>query len=173
MVAAIRAGVEQDGCDGVLLLHGTDTLAYSAAALSFPITRPAGTGSAQRLNAPGRRRRQRCLGQSIRCHARAAGGCYAGRAAVLSMAHCCTARGSASCACDAFDAFHVLPRQRHSARAKSLPARIDYRQPRQPVNLAVIAVLPWHPSEPRPRITQQRRAGLIVGVLRQRHRPSG
>src|SRR3990167_6388264 len=35
MVAAIRAGVEQDGCDGVLLLHGTDTLAYSAAALSF------------------------------------------------------------------------------------------------------------------------------------------
>ena len=35
MVAASSAGVEQDGCDGVLLLHGTDTLAYSAAALSF------------------------------------------------------------------------------------------------------------------------------------------
>src|SRR5690606_28382499 len=35
MVAAIRAGIEQDSCDGVLLLHGTDTLAYSAAALSF------------------------------------------------------------------------------------------------------------------------------------------
>ena len=35
MVAAIRAGIGQDGCDGVLLLHGTDTLAYSAAALSF------------------------------------------------------------------------------------------------------------------------------------------
>ena len=35
MVAAIRSGIEQNGCDGVLLLHGTDTLAYSAAALGF------------------------------------------------------------------------------------------------------------------------------------------
>ena len=35
MVEAIRAGVEQDNCDAVLVLHGTDTLAYSAAALSF------------------------------------------------------------------------------------------------------------------------------------------
>ena len=35
MVAAIRQAVEQDGCDAVLVLHGTDTLAYSAAALSF------------------------------------------------------------------------------------------------------------------------------------------
>jgi hypothetical protein len=35
MCAAIVAGVDEHGCDGVLLLHGTDTLAYSAAALSF------------------------------------------------------------------------------------------------------------------------------------------
>lgn len=32
---AIVRAVEVDGCDAVLLLHGTDTLAYSAAALSF------------------------------------------------------------------------------------------------------------------------------------------
>ncbi len=35
MREAIVAAVERDGCDAVLLLHGTDTLAYSAAALSF------------------------------------------------------------------------------------------------------------------------------------------
>lgn len=32
---AIVHAVEQGGHDGVLVLHGTDTLAYSAAALSF------------------------------------------------------------------------------------------------------------------------------------------
>ena len=44
---------------------------------------------------------------------------------------------------DAFDAFHVLPRQRQSPRAESIPANIDYRQPRQPVNLGV---LPFYPG---------------------------
>lgn len=35
MCEAIVSAVEGDGCDAILLLHGTDTLAYSAAALSF------------------------------------------------------------------------------------------------------------------------------------------
>ncbi len=35
--AAIIEAVEQDGCDSVLLLHGTDTLAYSAAAMCFQL----------------------------------------------------------------------------------------------------------------------------------------
>jgi len=35
MRTAIIEAVEEEGCDAVLLLHGTDTLAYSAAALSF------------------------------------------------------------------------------------------------------------------------------------------
>ena len=43
---------------------------------------------------------------------------------------------------DAFDAFQVLPRQRQAERA-TVDARIDFRQPRQPVNLAV---LPLHPA---------------------------
>ncbi|HEX8594139.1 MAG TPA: asparaginase [Pseudomonas sp.] len=34
---AIIEAVEVDGCDAVLVLHGTDTLAYSAAALSFQL----------------------------------------------------------------------------------------------------------------------------------------
>lgn len=35
MAERIRSAVTAGGCDAVLLLHGTDTLAYSAAALSF------------------------------------------------------------------------------------------------------------------------------------------
>ncbi|WP_215254569.1 asparaginase domain-containing protein, partial [Escherichia coli] len=35
MREAIVDAVERDGHDGILLLHGTDTLAYTAAALSF------------------------------------------------------------------------------------------------------------------------------------------
>ena len=34
---AIIAAIEQEGCDAVLVLHGTDTLAYSAAAMSFQL----------------------------------------------------------------------------------------------------------------------------------------
>ena len=35
--AAIIEAVEQNGCDSVLVLHGTDTLAYSAAAMCFQL----------------------------------------------------------------------------------------------------------------------------------------
>lgn len=34
---AIAEAVDADGCDAVLVLHGTDTLAYSAAAMSFQL----------------------------------------------------------------------------------------------------------------------------------------
>ena len=34
---ALIEAIEQDGCDAVLVLHGTDTLAYSAAAVSFQL----------------------------------------------------------------------------------------------------------------------------------------
>ncbi|VVN55945.1 asparaginase [Pseudomonas fluorescens] len=35
--SAIIEAVEQDGCDAVLVLHGTDTLAYSAASMCFQL----------------------------------------------------------------------------------------------------------------------------------------
>ena len=35
--SAIIEAIEQDGCDSVLVLHGTDTLAYSAAAMCFQL----------------------------------------------------------------------------------------------------------------------------------------
>ena len=72
IVAALDAGH-----DGVLLLHGTDTLAYSAAALSFLLLDPGTTWSAPCASS---RRATRAAYRSI------------------STMPCCTARGSASCA---------------------------------------------------------------------------
>jgi L-asparaginase len=141
MVAAIRASVEQDGCDAVLLLQGTDTLAYSAAALSFlllglpvPVVLsgsmlPAGAvGSDAWCNLFGAMRAlQQGLATGVQLY-------FHGQ-----LLHGARASKWHS---DAFDAFRVLPRQRHGDRASQLPASLDYRQPRQAVNLAVLPLFP-------------------------------
>ncbi|MGH8485715.1 MAG: asparaginase, partial [Pseudomonas sp.] len=41
-----------------------------------------------------------------------------------------------------FDAFACLAREREGQTVKPVPASLDYRQPRQPVNLAVLPVFP-------------------------------
>ncbi len=142
MVAAIRAAIEQDGCDGVLLLHGTDTLAYSAAALSFLLLGlPAPvilSGSMLPAGAEGSDAWGNLFG--------AMGALQAGVAPGVHLYFNGTLMHGARVSklrSDAFDAFSVLPRQRQSARAESIPASIDYRQPRQPVDLAV---LPFYPG---------------------------
>mgnify|MGYP006171143573 FL=1 len=142
MVAAIRAGVEHDGCDGVLLLHGTDTLAYSAAALSFLLLGlPAPvilSGSMLPAGAEGSDAWGNLFGAMAALQAGVAPGVQLYfNGALLHGARVSKLRS------DAFDAFSVLPRQRQSPRAESIPASIDYRQPRQPVNLAV---LPFYPG---------------------------
>ncbi|MHA6491704.1 asparaginase [Pseudomonas borbori] len=141
MVAAIRQGVEQDGCDAVLVLHGTDTLAYSAAALSFlllglpaPVVLtgsmlPAGTpnsdawdnlfGAMQAL--------QKGVAPGVRLFFNGAL-MHGARVSKLDSAN--------------FDAFRVLPRQRQGERAPTIAPHIDYRQPRQPVNLAILPLFP-------------------------------
>ncbi|CAN7383328.1 asparaginase [Pseudomonas sp. LjRoot71] len=142
MGAAIRAGVEQDGCDGVLLLHGTDTLAYSAAALSFlllglpvPVIL---SGSMLPAGAEGSDAWGNLFGAMRALQSGVTPGVHLYfNGALMHGARVSKLRS------DAFDAFQVLPRQRHSPRAESIPASIDYRQPRQPINLAV---LPFYPG---------------------------
>ncbi|MCR4507950.1 asparaginase [Pseudomonas sp. 32.2.56] len=142
MVAAIRSGIEQNGCDGVLLLHGTDTLAYSAAALSFlllglgvPVVL---SGSMLPAGAEGSDAWGNLFGAMHALQAGVTPGVHLYfNGELLHGARVSKLRS------DAFDAFHVLPRQRQSARAESIPASIDYRQARQPVNLAV---LPFYPG---------------------------
>ncbi len=92
IVAALDAGH-----DGVLLLHGTDTLAYSAAALSFllldlpiPVLL---TGSMLPAGAPGSDAWDNLVGACASSR-RATRAAYRS----ISTMPCCTARESASCA---------------------------------------------------------------------------
>ena len=141
MVAAIRSGVEQDGCDGVLLLHGTDTLAYSAAALSFlllglpvPVVL---SGSMLPAGAEGSDAWSNLFGAMAALHNGITPGVHLYfNGALLQGARVSKLRS------DAFDAFHVLPRLRQSPRAERIPTSIDFRQTRQPVNLAVLPLYP-------------------------------
>ena len=139
---AVRQAVDEDGCDGVLLLHGTDTLAYSAAALSFlllglPVPLLL-TGAMLPVSSSGSDAWGNLFGALRRLQAGIAPGVYlyfhdrllhGARASKLSS--------------DAFDAFAELPRLRQGAHASAWPASLSYRQPRQPVRLAV---LPLHPG---------------------------
>ncbi len=143
MAAAIVAAVD-DGCTGVLVLHGTDTLAYSAAALSFlllglpvPVLltgamRPAGAeasdawdnlfGALQLLGAG--------LAPGVQLYF--AGQLLPGtRATKLSS--------------EALQAFSASQRPLQERRLAELPARLHYRQPRRPVSLAVQPLFPGLP----------------------------
>jgi L-asparaginase len=136
IVAAVDAGH-----DGVLVLHGTDTLAYSAAALSFlllglpvPVLL---TGSMLPAGAPGSDAWDNLCGALRQVEQ----GLEAGvqlyfRGQLLHGSRATKLRS------EAFDAFAALPRHRDGERAAELPATLGYRQQRQPVNLAVMPVYP-------------------------------
>jgi len=138
---AIVAAVERDGPAAVLLLHGTDPLAYSAAALSFlllgldvPVLL---TGSMLPAGLPGSDAWANLDGALRVFDAGIAAGVqvyFNGK--LLHGARTSKLRS------EAFDAFAVQPRQRDAAAADTLPAALSYCQPRQPVNLAVVPVFP-------------------------------
>ncbi|MFI8558465.1 asparaginase [Pseudomonas putida] len=138
---AIVTAVEAHGHDGVLVLHGTDSLAYSAAALSFlllglpvPVLL---TGSMLPAGAPGSDAWSNLCG-ALRQFEQ---GLDAGVQLYFhgQLLHGCRASKLRS---EAFDAFAALPRHREGERAGAAPGELDYRQQRQPVNLAVMPVFP-------------------------------
>ena len=137
----IVTAVQTDGHDAVLVLHGTDTLAYSAAALSFlllgldaPVVL---TGAMQPAGVAGGDAWPNLFGAMRALYRGVKPGVHLYfNGQMLHGARCSKLRS------DAFDAFQVLPRQRQAERAM-VDARIDFRQPRQAVNLAV---LPLHPA---------------------------
>ncbi|MBA1203115.1 asparaginase [Pseudomonas capeferrum] len=143
---AIVEAVERDGHDGVLVLHGTDTLAYSAAALSFlllglpvPVLL---TGSMLPAGAPDSDAWDNLLG-ALRLFE---SGLEDGVQLYFhdQLLHGCRASKLRS---EAFDAFAALPRHRDGERAAAIPSVLDYRQPRQPVKLAVLPVFPGLQAE--------------------------
>lgn len=138
---AIVHAVEQEGCDAVLLLHGTDTLAYSAAALSFlllglpvPVVL---TGAMLPAGAPGSDAWPNLFGAFGRLAAGLAPGVYlsfAGR-----LLHGARATKLNSQVLDAFAEHGRAPSA--GAAAVSAPA-LDYRRARRPVRIAVQPLFP-------------------------------
>lgn len=141
MAASIREEVDAGRCDGVLLLHGTDTLAYSAAALSFlllglpvPVLL---TGSMRPAGTPDSDAWANLFGAMQALHQGLEPGVQVFFHGKLMHGARLTKLGAAE-----LDAFAVLPRPRTGPRAPAIASALDYHQPRRPVSLAVLPLYP-------------------------------
>ncbi len=138
--AVVRA-VDEQGCDAVLILHGTDTLAYSAAAMSFQLLGLEApvlfTGSMLPAGVPDSDAWENVNGAL----ADLARGLEPGvhlhfHGELLPPTRCAKVRSSGR------NPFAALQRTGGAARVAPMPAALDYRQPRQPANIGVLPLYP-------------------------------
>ncbi|MCK3849353.1 asparaginase [Pseudomonas sp. W2Jun17] len=130
-----------DGCDAVLILHGTDTLAYSAAAMSFQLLGlPAPvvfTGSMLPAGVPDSDAWENVSGALAALGEGLAAGVHLYfHGALMAPTRCAKIRSFGR------NPFATLQRQGGIARAESLPAALDYRQPKALANVAVLPLVP-------------------------------
>src|SRR5690606_22918462 len=166
MAASIREEVDAGRCDGVLLLHGTDTLAYSAAALSFlllglpvPVLL---TGSMRPAGTPDSDAWANLFGAMQALHQGLEPGVQVFFHGKLMHGARLTKLGAAE-----LDAFAVLPRPRTGPRAPAIAPALDYRQSRRPVSLAVLPLYPGIQTAP----VQALLDSGVRGLLPERHGP--
>lgn len=139
---AIRQAVDNDGCDAVLVLHGTDTLAYSAAALSFQlIGLPAPvvfTGSMLPAGVTGSDAWENLEGALTLLSNGAQPGVWLHfHGQSMLPTRCAKVRSSGR------DAFAPLNRDHSAAATGELPLQLHYQQPKA---LARVAALPLVPG---------------------------
>lgn len=138
---AVIEAVDIDGCDAVLILHGTDTLAYSAAAMSFQLLGlsapvlftgsmlPAGVEDSdawENLNGA-----LLALGQGL-----APGVQLYFHGELLAPTRCAKIRSFGR------HPFAALQRSRGGKSAQPVPAALDYRKPKSIANVAVLPLFP-------------------------------
>lgn len=138
---AVVDAIEVQHCDAVLILHGTDTLAYSAAAMSFQLlglnAPVVFTGSMLPAGVPDSDAWENvngalhALGQGL-----AAGAHLYFHGELLEPTRCAKIRSFGR------NPFAALNRARGGEAASALPAALDYRQPKQLVNIAVLPLFP-------------------------------
>lgn len=141
MHAALIATVESGECDAVLLLHGTDTLAYTAAALAhvlvdYPLPVVL-TGAIHPADFPGSDAWQNVCGALHALGAGSARGVAVHFHGQLLDGMCVTKWHS-----HAADAFIALPRPPTDGAPAPLPARLHWRNPRRAVALAALPFVP-------------------------------
>ncbi|NMZ05266.1 asparaginase [Pseudomonas proteolytica] len=130
-----------EGCDAVLILHGTDTLAYSAAAMSFQLLGlPAPvvfTGSMLPAGVPDSDAWENVSGALAALGEGLAPGVHLYfHGALMAPTRCAKIRSFGR------HPFAALQRNGGVARAQALPAALDYRQPKALANVGVLPLVP-------------------------------
>ncbi|QXG47731.1 asparaginase [Pseudomonas viridiflava] len=139
---AVIEAVDVQGCDAVLVLHGTDTLAYSAAALGFQLlgldAPVVFTGSMLPAGVPDSDAWENVNGALLALGNGLASGIHLYfHGELMDPTRCAKIRSFGR------NPFAPLQRSRGGHAAVSLPDALDYRQPR---TMASVAVLPLFPG---------------------------
>jgi len=130
-----------EGCDAVLILHGTDTLAYSAAAMSFQLLGlPAPvvfTGSMLPAGVPDSDAWENVSGALLALGEGLAPGVHLFfHGALMAPTRCAKIRSFGR------HPFAALQRNGGVAKAEALPAALDYRQSKALANVGVLPLVP-------------------------------
>ncbi|CAM3458485.1 L-asparaginase 1 [Pseudomonas floridensis] len=138
---AVIEAVDVDGCDSVLVLHGTDTLAYSAAAMSFQLlgfdAPVVFTGSMLPAGVPDSDAWENVNGALLALGSGLASGVHLYfHGDLMAPTRCAKIRSFGR------HPFAPLQRSRGGHAAVSLPDALDYRQPRTLANVAVMPLFP-------------------------------
>jgi len=136
-----------DGCDAVLILHGTDTLAYSAAAMSFQLlglpTPVVFTGSMLPAGVPDSDAWENVSGALLALGKGLAPGVHLYfHGALMAPTRCAKIRSFGR------HPFAALQRNGGVAKAEALPAALDYRQPKALANVGVLPLVPGIAAAP-------------------------
>ncbi|MEE4092674.1 asparaginase [Pseudomonas viridiflava] len=139
---AVIEAVDVQGCDAVLVLHGTDTLAYSAAALGFQLlgldAPVVFTGSMLPAGVPDSDAWENVNGALLALGNGLASGIHLYfHGELMDPTRCAKIRSFGR------NPFAPLQRSRGGHAAVSLPDALDYRQPK---TMASVAVLPLFPG---------------------------
>ncbi|MEE3934736.1 asparaginase [Pseudomonas viridiflava] len=139
---AVIEAVDVEGCDAVLVLHGTDTLAYSAAALGFQLlgldAPVVFTGSMLPAGVPDSDAWENVNGALLALGNGLASGVHLYfHGELMDPTRCAKIRSFGR------NPFAPLQRSRGGHAAVSLPDALDYRQPK---TMASVAVLPLFPG---------------------------
>ncbi|WP_106802266.1 asparaginase [Pseudomonas sp. S5D5] len=129
------------GCDAVLVLHGTDTLAYSAAAMCFQLlglpVPVVFTGSMLPAGVPDSDAWENVSGSLAALGKGLAPGVHLYfHGALMAPTRCAKIRSFGR------HPFAALQRNGGVAKAETLPAALDYRQPKALANVGVLPLVP-------------------------------
>jgi L-asparaginase len=158
---AVVDAVDVQGCDSVLILHGTDTLAYSAAAMSFQLlglnAPVVFTGSMLPAGVTDSDAWENLSGALVALGNGLAPGVHLYfHGELLDPTHCAKVRSFGR------HPFKRLERQGGGVKATSLPAQLNYNQSKQLANVAVLPLFPGIGAEQLDGVLNSGIQGLVL-----------